>query len=370
MTSLWNKFTDSLLIIPDIGIKLDTSRMRYPESFLEKCIPHFNNALSQLVEIEKGEKVNIDEDRMVGHYWLRNPELAPDSKITSDIKNALTELKNFSEEIHSGFISGQGGKKFENILIIGIGGSALGPQLVSDALGTTQDKIKLYFCDNTDPDGIERVKSELEDSLDRTLCIVISKSGGTVETKNGMREFEAAYQKQGLEFGAHAVAITGKDSALDAYATEQSWCKQLYMWDWVGGRTSLFSQVGLLPAALQGIDIDSFIEGARIMDEETRSPDYQKKSCTYSFSHVVICNPMETEVKTWSYFLIKTDWYFSVNTSNSLSWNHLVKSLTAMGRKCFREFRSTETKVQLINMPIFSNYEMGFLISLQPSLRY
>jgi glucose-6-phosphate isomerase len=276
MASLWNKFTDSLLIIPDIGIKLDTSRMRYPESFIKECIPQFNDALSQLEEIERGEKVNTDEGRMVGHYWLRNPELAPDEAITSNIKASITELKNFSDEIHSASLTGQRGGKFKNVLIIGIGGSALGPQLVSDALGTTQDKIKLYFCDNTDPDGIERVKAELEDFLDVTLCIVISKSGGTVETKNGMREFEAAYQKQGLEFGHHAVAITCKDSALDAYATEQSWCKQLYMWDWVGGRTSLFSQVGLLPAALQGIDVDSFIEGARIMDEETRSSDYKK----------------------------------------------------------------------------------------------
>jgi glucose-6-phosphate isomerase len=209
----------------------------------------------------------------VGHYWLRAPELATKKEMTRAIQKNLQAVKDFSKKVHAGKIKSQRGKRFSRMLIIGIGGSALGPQFVSDALKTSKDKIKPYFFDNTDPEGFDRVLKEIKGALSETVTIVISKSGGTIETRNGMLEAKAAYQSKGLRFEKHAVAITEANSHLDRMAKKEGWIRRFPMWNWVGGRTSEASAVGLLPAALQGIDIDALLEGARLCDEVTRKKD-------------------------------------------------------------------------------------------------
>jgi glucose-6-phosphate isomerase len=128
-----------------------------------------------------------------------------------------------------------------------------------------------FTCiDNTDPDGFERVLSQLRPRLGKTLVLVISKSGGTKETRNGMITVRHAYEKSGLNFAKHAVAVTGEGSELDQLAQSEGWIHRFPMWDWVGGRTSELSAVGLLPAALQGFKIDQILKGARICDQLTR----------------------------------------------------------------------------------------------------
>jgi glucose-6-phosphate isomerase len=100
--------------------------------------------------------------------------------------------------------------------VIGIGGSVLGPEFVANALGRPgKDELAISLFDNTDPDGMDKTLSSLSGHLGQTLCLVISKSGGTKETRNGMLEAKAAYEKAGLEFESQAVAVTGKDSELD-----------------------------------------------------------------------------------------------------------------------------------------------------------
>jgi len=136
--------------------------------------------------------------------------------------------------------------------------------------------MKVFFLDNTDPDGIDRVLDAIGDALSRTLTVVISKSGGTKETRNGMLEVAAAYQRLGLSFAKHAVAVTGEGSALDEYAKKEGFIERFPMWDWVGGRTSEMSAVGLLPAALEGIDVRAMLAGARAMDEATRRAETRK----------------------------------------------------------------------------------------------
>jgi len=143
---------------------------------------------------------------------------------------------------------------------------------VADALETGADRMTPFFFDNTDPDGMARELSRIEGhgGLARTLTVVVSKSGGTKETRNGMLEAAAAYRIRGLEFARHAVAVTGDGSELDGVATREGWLARFPMWDWVGGRTSELSAVGLLPAALQGIDVLEMLEGARMCDAATR----------------------------------------------------------------------------------------------------
>ena len=269
----WERYKKYLNFNPEIGLMVDISRMMFPNDFFDRMEPQIEKAFDDMDAIESGAIANPDENRMVGHYWLRAPELAPKREITRDIQKNLQAIKGFAKKVHAEKIKSQKGKPFSRMLIIGIGGSALGPQFVSHALKTSKDQIKPYFFDNTDPDGFDRVLEEMKGALAETLTIVISKSGGTIETRNGMLEAKAAYQSKGLCFEKHAVAITGAKSDLDRLAKKEGWIARFPMWDWVGGRTSETSAVGLLPAALQGIDIDALLEGARLCDEVTRKKD-------------------------------------------------------------------------------------------------
>jgi len=244
------------------GFSLDLSRLRASPEDLAAL--SFADAFREMRELEAGAIANPDEGRMVGHYWLRAPELAPTLEIRDAIIECRARVASFAADVNRGAVKPERAPRFQRVLHIGIGGSALGPQLVCDALHG--EGLPVSFLDNTDPDGIDRAlaKQELAD----TLTIVVSKSGGTKETRNGMLETASAYAARGLSFDRHAVAITGEGSELDRHAA--NFLARFPMWDWVGGRTSVLSAVGLLPAALAGIDIDGLLEGARAMDQVTR----------------------------------------------------------------------------------------------------
>ncbi|RKX33828.1 MAG: glucose-6-phosphate isomerase [Verrucomicrobia bacterium] len=266
----WNRFKQHHTVYPDLGFALDISRIPFPDGYIEEKAGDLEKALDQMEALEGGSIANPDENRMVGHYWLRDPDRAPDPKISDEIRATLDRINSFTAKVHSGNVAGAGGA-FTDLLVIGIGGSALGPQFVSHALGDPRnDRLRVHFFDNTDPDGFDLVLAEIGNRLNRTLSIVISKSGGTKETRNGMLEAKAAYEAAGLSFAAHAVAVTGDGSALDRVAVSEGWLGRFPMWDWVGGRTSVTGTVGLLPAALQGLDIGALLEGAREMDSATR----------------------------------------------------------------------------------------------------
>lgn len=254
-----------------LGLWLDTSRIGFAPGLLDSLEPRLLRAYEAMAALEAGSIANADEKRMVGHYWLRAPEFAPTADITEAIQQTLENILSFSADVHAGRVKPTMAPRFDHVLVVGIGGSALGPQLVAAALGTANDQLIPWFFDNTDPDGFDRTLDALGDELKATLTIVISKSGGTKETRNGMLEAKAAYERMGLDFSQHAVAVTGEGSELDKYAQEQGFLARFPMWDWVGGRTSELSAVGLLPAALQGIDVEAMLRGARWMDEATRS---------------------------------------------------------------------------------------------------
>ena len=253
-----------------LGFRIDFSRMGMDDAFLEGMKPHIDLALSEMSQLEQGHISNPDEHRMVGHYWLRIPTLAPDTQITQDIQQAVDSILDFASRIHQRTIQTTSGKQFKNMLVVGVGGSALGPQMVSHALAQIDAPMNFFLLDNTDPDGFDKTLQSLGQMLDQTLVIVISKSGGTKETRNGMLEVKHYYTQQGFNFSHSAVAVTGEGSALENFAKEEQWLQTFPMWDWVGGRTSELSAVGLLPAALQGIDIQSILEGAAAMDQITR----------------------------------------------------------------------------------------------------
>jgi glucose-6-phosphate isomerase len=267
----WERYRNWLYDNRKLGMRLDFSLMDLPDDLPDRMRPELEKAIGAMESLEAGAMANPDEKRMVGHYWLRTPELAPEPAITKEIGETLERIRTFAEDVHRGDVAPDSGGRFTHLLLIGIGGSALGPQFVAEALGGETDRLCPCFLDNTDPDGIDRLLRRLAGNLERTLTLVVSKSGGTPETRNGMLETAAAFEAAGLDFGRHAVAITGKGSKLERFAHERGFLEIFPMWDWVGGRTSEMCAVGLLPAALQGIDIDEMLTGASLMDRATRS---------------------------------------------------------------------------------------------------
>lgn len=273
---LWRQYRKQLCKAPGLGITLDISRMDFGSRFWSQMQPAMDRAYEAMAQLESGAIANPDENRMVGHYWLRNADLAPSDGIGNAIRNNFDDTIAFAKAIHTKQIAPPNKPRFTDVLSIGIGGSALGPELVSDCLGVKRDKMKVHFIDNTDIDGIRRTLETLGNKLASTLVLVISKSGGTPEPRNGMVETRAAFEAKGLDFTKQAVAITGEGSKLDKLAESEGWLKRFPMWDWVGGRTSVTASVGLVPMALQGIDIGKFLEGAAKMDMLTRKPDTKR----------------------------------------------------------------------------------------------
>jgi glucose-6-phosphate isomerase len=272
-TSTWKRFASHLCTIQSLNMSLDISRMNFPDGFIAELEPRTRQALQQMAALEAGSIANPDEGRMVGHYWLRTPKLAPDASIRHEIERMNADVARFAAAVRSGSIRPQMAERFSRLLVIGIGGSALGPQLLADALRATDDVITPFFMDNTDPDGMDRIFRQLGSKTSETLILVISKSGGTKETRNGLVETQEFWNTNGLSFPHHAVAITGTGSALDRQALEEGWLARFPMWDWVGGRTSITSAVGLLPAALMGINCAELLAGAAACDAATRETD-------------------------------------------------------------------------------------------------
>ena len=261
----------------DCGFSLDVSGMPLPDEAVAKLAKKFPAAHAGMVAIEAGEIKNPDEGRQVTHFSDRLTYLESD---------VYAAVEAFAEEIRQD-------ETIHNVIINGIGGSALGPQLLQFAvngpcwneLGTDTRKgyPRVYFVDNTDTSGLADAKAVC--NLANTLVVSISKSGGTQETKNNMIALEQAYSAAGLIFAEHAVAITMEGSHLDQHAKANHWRNIFPMAESIGGRTSETNIVGHVPAALAGINFAEFVEGAKAMDAMTRAaaltdnPAYQLATC-------------------------------------------------------------------------------------------
>src|SRR6266436_2581107 len=131
-SSLWQRFQQYFLYYRDLDFSLDISRLKFPADFFEKMQPKIGKAFAAMRELEAGAIANLTEKRMVGHYWLRNPALAPTAEIRKEIEDNINRVKKFAEDVHAGKITAENAKRFRHVLLIGIGGSALGLQFVTD----------------------------------------------------------------------------------------------------------------------------------------------------------------------------------------------------------------------------------------------
>jgi glucose-6-phosphate isomerase len=135
-SSLWQRFQRYLLEYRQLGFYLDISRMKFSGDLFEKMRSQIEHTFAAMRELEAGAIANPTEKRMVGHYWLRNPPLAPTPQVRSEIEDTIGRVKAFAKDVHAGKITAENGRRFKHLLHIGVGGSALGPQFVSAALGS------------------------------------------------------------------------------------------------------------------------------------------------------------------------------------------------------------------------------------------
>ena len=247
------------------GFAISFAGMKFKDDDLSAMAPLFAHAAAEMIKLEAGAIKNPDEQRKVTHFTDR---------ITYPQSSEFQEVEDFAARIRA-----EG--KFDAVVVNGIGGSALGPQLMQFAINgpywnelsreQRKNGLKIYFLDNTDTAGFADLLAVMVP--EKTLHLVVSKSGGTQETRNNMIAMENFYAERGLKFGDHACAVTMQDSMLYKHAQEAGYLKIFNMADSVGGRTSETAIVGHLPAALTGVDFKTFLAGACAMDKWTGNAD-------------------------------------------------------------------------------------------------
>ena len=232
----WQRFCDLLWYHDDLGFWLDISRMHVNAEHLTALEPRFDLAFKAMQALESGSIANPDEQRQVGHYWLRTPELAPTPESGQHVSSEVDRIEQFGQDVLNGAIKAPNGQPFTDVLWIGIGGSGLGPILMIQALQSTGQGLPFHFLDNVDPNGISAVLDGLEPRLATTLVVTVSKSGGTPEPQLGMEQARHRLEASGGAWSKQAVAITMLDSRLDQKAQAEQWLQRFDMFDWVGGR--------------------------------------------------------------------------------------------------------------------------------------
>ena len=221
-----------------------------------------------------GEKVNRTENRAALHTASRSfsnePVLIDGKDVMHDIKRVRDEIKVFSSKILEGEIKGSTGKPFEHLVVIGIGGSYLGPEFVSSALEVyAPGKIKVHYLANVDIHNFGQIASRI--NPETTLWIVISKSYTTSETMANANQARIFMKDKGLDPSKHFITVTSKGSPGDDPSAPI--LDSFHMFDFIGGRYSVTSAVGGVPLSLYlGYDIfERFLKGANEMDQHTNN---------------------------------------------------------------------------------------------------
>ncbi|XP_042004484.1 glucose-6-phosphate isomerase, cytosolic 1 [Salvia splendens] len=233
-----------------------------------------------------GERINITENRSVLHVALRAPRgsvINSDGKnVVPDVWQVLDKIKDFSDRVRSGAWVGATGKPLTNVIAIGIGGSFLGPLFVHTALQTDPEAAelasgrKLHFLANVDPIDVARNITGL--NPETTLAVVVSKTFTTAETMLNARTIrEWISAALGPEAVAkHMVAVSTNLTLVEKFGIDPN--NAFAFWDWVGGRYSVCSAVGVLPLSLQyGFAVvEKFLQGASSIDQHFHSAPFEK----------------------------------------------------------------------------------------------
>ncbi|HLF46310.1 MAG TPA: glucose-6-phosphate isomerase [Chitinophagaceae bacterium] len=228
-----------------------------------------------------GNKINETENRAVLHTALRNfsgqPVFTEGKDIMPEVKKALRQLKNFSNRVHEGRWRGFTGKKIKYIINIGIGGSDLGPAMVTEALKPYwKDDIQTFFVSNVD--GTHLVETLKKVKPERTLFLVASKTFTTQETMTNAysaREWFLGYAGDEQHIAKHFVAISTNEKEVIKFGIHHR--NMFQFWDWVGGRYSLWSSIGLSIVLTIGYkNFEELLKGAHATDIHFRNTAFEK----------------------------------------------------------------------------------------------
>ncbi|KAJ1887283.1 glucose-6-phosphate isomerase, partial [Coemansia sp. S17] len=270
LSSLDGKHSTELLIdfsknrVDDktFGLLLDLAREAKLEEYREKMFT--------------GEHINVTEDRAVLHVALRNVSNTPiyeeGKDVMPDVNAVLDHMKEFSEEIRSGAWKGYTGQRITDVVNIGIGGSDLGPVMVTEALKKySQPGLNVHFVSNVDGTHLAEAVKEL--NPETTLFIIASKTFTTQETltnAQSAKEWFLATAKDEAHVAKHFVALSTNNEGVSAFGIDTR--NMFQFWDWVGGRYSLWSAIGLSIAIYVGFDnFHALLEGGHAMDRHYRT---------------------------------------------------------------------------------------------------
>ena len=225
-----------------------------------------------------GDIINHTEGRAVLHTALRAPE---DAQVYVDGANVMPEIhkvkaliKTFSDAIINGTKKGYTNKSFTDIVNIGIGGSDLGPAMVVDSLSFYGNHLKPHYVSNVDGDHVNEILKRL--NPETTLFVIVSKTFTTQETLSNATTIKEWFLKHGTQadVAKHFVAVSTNTAKVQAFGIEPS--NIFPMWDWVGGRFSLWSAVGLSISLAVGYEhFDSLLKGAHNMDTHFKEEKFE-----------------------------------------------------------------------------------------------
>ncbi len=226
-----------------------------------------------------GEKINETEERAVLHSALRTQKnsliLVDGIDILPEIKQTLSQIKNFTNSVISGVWKGYTNKKITDIVNIGIGGSDLGPDMVVDALKYYKNHLNVHFISNIDGDHVQEIIKKL--NPETTLFVIVSKTFTTQETLTNVTTIRKWFLETADEkaIKKHFVAVSTNLKDVTAFGIEKE--NIFTMWNWVGGRFSLWSTVGLSISLAVGFDnFNQLLKGASEMDEHFKKTSFDK----------------------------------------------------------------------------------------------
>lgn len=258
-------FSKNLIDETTLGLLLDLA---------DEC--DLKTAISQMFS---GDKINETEGRAVLHTALRDiseePLLVDGEDIKPKIRKVLNQMKEFSEQVISGKHSGFTGKAITDIVNIGIGGSDLGPVMVCNALKHYKTRLNVHFVSNVDGNHLAETVKEL--NPETTLFIIASKTFTTQETMTNAESAKAWFLKAGKEadVAKHFVALSTNTEAVQDFGISAD--NIFEFWDWVGGRYSLWSAIGLSIVLAVGYDnFEQLLKGANDTDRHFQSSDFRE----------------------------------------------------------------------------------------------
>lgn len=253
------------------GLCLDLSRQFLDEATLQALLrlARERDLAGHCAALFGGEAVNPSEDRAALHMALRDPHRRAwrdrGEPVGDAVHEQLEALQAFVSAVHAGHKTGVGGQSFTDVINIGIGGSHLGPQLVTSAVDPAAQGLRAHFLSNVDPDQRARTLAGLDP--ERTLVVVVSKSFTSRETllnARAVRDWLTAAAGEAA-VARHFCAVSTNDPAVAEFGIDPT--QQFRFWDWVGGRYSVWSTVGLAAALVVGTEgFARLLQGASEMD--------------------------------------------------------------------------------------------------------